>query len=66
LQKIPMLSIVDDDEAVRDATKGLARSLGYKVSTFSSADEFLRSERVHDTSCLITDLQMPGLTGIEL
>jgi FixJ family two-component response regulator len=61
-----MISIVDDDEAVREATKGLVRSLGYHVSTFSSADEFLKSERVHDTSCLITDLQMPGLSGIEL
>ncbi|HET9535421.1 MAG TPA: response regulator, partial [Mesorhizobium sp.] len=51
-----MISIVDDDQAVRDATKGLIRSLGYNVSTFASADEFLNSVRVHDTSCLITDL----------
>jgi len=61
-----MISIVDDDEAVREATKSLLRSLGYGVSAFASADEFLQSERVHDTSCLITDLQMPGLSGIEL
>ena len=61
-----MISIVDDDQAVRDATKGLIRSLGYNVSTFASADEFLNSPRVHDTSCLITDLHMPGLSGIEL
>src|SRR5262245_52917786 len=66
LKKIPMISIVDDDQAVRDATQGLVRSLGYRVSTFSSAEEFLRSKHVHDTSCLITDLHMPGLSGIEL
>jgi FixJ family two-component response regulator len=61
-----MISIVDDDQAVREATKGLIRSLGYAAATFASADEFLGSERVSDTSCLITDLHMPGLSGIEL
>ena len=61
-----MIAIVDDDEAVRDATKTLMRSLGYNVYTFGSADEFLKSEQVHDTSCLITDLHMPGLSGIDL
>ena len=66
MPRIPMISIVDDDDAVREATKGLVRSLGYHASTFSSAEEFLNSERLHDTSCLITDLQMPGLSGMEL
>jgi len=61
-----MISIVDDDRAVRAATRGLVRSLGYDVSTFASAEEFLTSERLHDTSCLITDLHMPGLSGIDL
>jgi FixJ family two-component response regulator len=61
-----MISIVDDDQAVREATKGLVRSLGYQASTFSSAEDFLNSERVHDTSCLITDMYMPGLSGAEL
>jgi FixJ family two-component response regulator len=61
-----MISIVDDDEAVREATKDLVRSLGYRASTFSSAEEFLSSERLHDTSCVITDLHMPGLSGMEL
>ena len=46
--------------------KRLVRSLGYHASTFASADEFLKSEQVHDTSCLITDVQMPGLSGIDL
>ena len=61
-----MISIVDDDESVRNATKALIRSLGYHVATFASAEEFLKSERLHDTACLISDVQMPGLNGIEL
>jgi FixJ family two-component response regulator len=61
-----LIAIVDDEEPVRHATKSLVRSLGYHASTFASADEFLKSEQVHDTSCLITDVQMPGLSGIEL
>ena len=62
-----LIAIVDDDEPVRDATKTFVRSLGYNnVSTFGSADEFLKSEQVHDTSCLITDVQMPGLSGLDL
>ena len=66
MSQVSMIAIVDDDEAVRDATKTLVRSLGYNASTFGSAEEFLKSEQVHDTSCLITDLQMPGLSGVDL
>jgi FixJ family two-component response regulator len=61
-----MISIIDDDEAVREATKGLVRSLGYSAATFASAVEFLSSDRILDTTCLITDLEMPGLNGFEL
>src|SRR5262245_2019241 len=61
-----MISIVDDDASVREATQVLVRSLGYSATTFASADDFLHSERVHDTSCLIVDVQMPGLSGVEL
>ena len=61
-----MIAIVDDGEAVREATRMLVRSLGHKACTFGSADKFLSSEQVDDTSCLITDVQMPGLNGIEL
>ena len=64
--KTPVIAIVDDEQSMRDATKALVRSLGYHASTFGSADEFLKSEQVHDTSCLITDVQMPGLNGIDL
>ena len=60
------IAIVDDDDAVREAMKLLVRSLGYHASTFASADEFLNSEQVDGTSFLITDVQMPGLSGIEL
>ena len=60
------IAIVDDDGAVREAMKLLMRSLGYHASTFGSADEFLNSGQVDDTSFLITDVQMPGLSGIEL
>jgi FixJ family two-component response regulator len=61
-----MISIVDDDESVREATKALVRSLGYTAATFASAEEFLGSDRLHDTACVIADVQMPGLSGIDL
>ena len=61
-----IIAIVDNDERVREATGNLVRSLGYQASTFGSADEFLNSEQIRDTSCIITDLHMPGLSGIDL
>lgn len=61
-----MISIVDDDVSVRESTRELIESLGYEALTFASAEEFLESQRVSDTSCLITDLQMRGLSGIDL
>ena len=61
-----MISIVDDDRSLREATKGLVRSFGYGADAFASAEEFLQSDRLNDTSCLILDVNMPGLSGIEL
>ena len=61
-----MISIVDDDESIREATKCLVRSLGFEAATFCSAEEFLGSGHVKLTACLITDVQMPGLSGVEL
>jgi FixJ family two-component response regulator len=61
-----MISIVDDDECVRKAIERLVRSLGYVVVTYASAEDFLDSNCVNDTSCLITDVHMPGLSGVAL
>ena len=57
------ISIIDDDQVVREATGDLVQSLGYEVATFESAERFLESGRLAQTSCLSTDLQMPGLSG---
>jgi FixJ family two-component response regulator len=62
----PVISVVDDDASVRVATDNLLRSLGYIVHTFASAEEFLRSSRFNDASCVITDVQMPAMSGVEL
>lgn len=61
-----MVSIVDDDPHAREGIKELVESLGYNVRAFVSAQDFLQSGAVAKTSCLITDLQMPGLNGLEL
>lgn len=61
-----VITIIDDDESVREATKSLVRSLGYKAAVFASAEEYLQSERLDDSSCLITDLHMPGMSGADL
>ena len=61
-----LISIVDDDESVREAMKGLMRSLGLSAETFSSAEEFLASDRVAQTACLIADVQMSGMSGFDL
>jgi FixJ family two-component response regulator len=61
-----MISIVDDDESVRETTSSLVRSLGLNASAFASAEEFLLSDRLSDTACLITDVQMQGMSGVEL
>jgi len=66
LPDAPMISIIDDDPLVREATDELMQSLGYRAETFASAEDFLRSDRLNDSSCLITDVQMQGLSGIEL
>jgi FixJ family two-component response regulator len=61
-----MVSIVDDDPHAREGIKELVESLGYNARAFVSAQDFLQSGAVAKTSCLITDLQMPGLNGLEL
>ena len=64
--KTPMISIVDDDPFVRQATDSLVRSLGYRAATFALAEDFLQSSYIHETTCLISDVQMPGLSGVDL
>jgi FixJ family two-component response regulator len=66
LPKMPVIAIVDDDESFRRATTSFVRSLGYGTASFDSAEAFLKSEQLSDADCLITDVQMPGMTGIEL
>jgi len=60
------ISIVDDDPWVREATADLVNSLGYDARTFASAEQFLRSWQVDNSLCVICDLQMPGVNGLEL
>jgi FixJ family two-component response regulator len=60
------IAIVDDDDSVREAIKGLIRSAGFAASTFPSAKEFLASSAISSTSCLIADITMPDMTGPEL
>jgi FixJ family two-component response regulator len=66
LPEVPLISIVDDDGLVRESTKGLVRSMGYAAETFTSAEEYLRSNRAAATACLISDVQMPGMNGADL
>jgi FixJ family two-component response regulator len=64
--KRPLVSVVDDDESVRESLPDLLRELGYSVRTFSSAEEFLASDCVGETRCLILDIAMPGMSGPDL
>jgi FixJ family two-component response regulator len=61
-----LISIVDDDESVREATRGLMMSLGYTAAAFPTAEDFLQSSEVRQTSCLIADVNMPGMSGLDL
>lgn len=61
----PHISIVDDDKSFRESLKSLIGSAGFKVEVFASAEEFLKSDSLWETSCLIVDLRMPGMNGLE-
>ncbi|HTE42388.1 MAG TPA: response regulator, partial [Steroidobacteraceae bacterium] len=62
----PTIFIVDDDSAVRDALKFLMRSVGHPVETFASAQEFLNGYSDDRAGCLVLDIRMPGMSGLEL
>lgn len=62
----PLISVVDDDESVRESLHGLIRSVGFAVQVFASAEEFMNSDHFSKTACLILDVRMPGMRGPEL
>jgi FixJ family two-component response regulator len=64
--EVPVISVIDDDASMRTATARLLRSMGFSTYAFASAQEFLSSPRLRETSCVIADVQMPGMNGIEL
>ncbi|UVK41497.1 response regulator [Mesorhizobium sp. AR10] len=66
MSSVPIISIVDDDESLRMATAKLVRLHGFLVHAFASAEEFLESPYVGDTGCVITDIRMPGMSGVDL
>ena len=61
-----LISVVDDDESIRRSIKLLIESFGYRAAVFESAEIFLRSGQLYDTSCLIVDIHMPGINGLQL
>jgi len=64
--KGPLVAIVDDDESIRNTTKDLLESAGFSAAVFASAGDLLKSRRRREVSCLITDMRMPNMTGLEL
>src|SRR5919198_56521 len=62
----PLMVIVDDDDALRNSLDNLIRSVGFRAQGFSSAEAFLRSNHMHETACLILDIRMAGMNGLEL
>src|SRR5262245_1357166 len=66
MAKLPLISVVDDDDSVRESLRGLIRSVGFAVAVFASADEFVSSDELRNTDCLILDVRMPGMNGLDL
>ena len=62
----PLVSVVDDDESIRESLPDLLREFGFAVQAFASAEEFLASDRMSETRCLILDVAMPGMSGPDL
>src|SRR5215510_12629791 len=62
----PLVSVVDDDESVRESLPDLLREFGFTAQAFASAEEFLASDRIDETNCLILDVAMPGMSGPDL
>jgi FixJ family two-component response regulator len=66
MSAVPLISIVDDDDSLRNSLNNLIRSVGFRVQGFPSAETFLNSTQLHDTACLILDVRMPGMNGLDL
>jgi FixJ family two-component response regulator len=66
MSEIPLIAVVDDDAAIREAVQSLLRSVGLRAEGFASAQDFLQSGRLQDTACLIVDVRMPRMSGLEL
>jgi FixJ family two-component response regulator len=66
MSEIPLTAVIDDDEAIREAVQSLIRSAGFSAKAFPSAEDFLHSGHLQDTACLIVDVQMPRMSGLEL
>jgi len=66
MQARPLVSVVDDDESVRESLPDLLQEFGFAVETFASAEEFLASGGIGDTCCLVLDIAMPGMSGPDL
>jgi FixJ family two-component response regulator len=65
-RKTKLVAIVDDDHSMRGALQGLLKAVGLSSQAFASAEEFLKSGQQHQTACLISDIRMPGISGLEL
>jgi len=63
---VPLIAIIDDDNALRKSLDNLLRSVGFRTLGFASAEAFLSSNHIHDTTCLILDVRLPGMHGLEL
>ena len=66
MSEIPLIAVVDDDEAIREAIQSLIRSVGLRAAVFASAEDFLHAGQLQATACLIVDVRMPGMSGLEL
>jgi FixJ family two-component response regulator len=64
--KTKLVAIVDDDDSMRSALHGMLKAVGLPAQAFASAEEFLKSGQHHETTCLIADIRMPGMSGLEL
>ena len=66
MNQVPLISVVDDDESVRESLESLLKSVGFQVKAFEAAEDFLNSEQLDETHCLILDVRLGGMSGPEL